>query len=62
MPSSKNLPTLMCTGCANYEFHKSSSSPHHCKDCNSFTNSSKCHQNPDKDGTSSNSCKHFRPR
>lgn len=31
MPQSKNLPSAMCTGCANYIFYKGQSKPHHCK-------------------------------
>lgn len=61
MPNSKNLPSMMCTGCAYYEYHKGQSSPHYCKNSGSFTNQSKVGRNPDSDGTGSN-CKTFKPR
>ncbi|WP_156011504.1 hypothetical protein [Treponema sp. C6A8] len=61
MPSAKNLPCHLCPTCANYEYVKNSSSPHRCHDAGSLTNSSKCGQDPDKDGTSSNNCKKYEP-
>lgn len=61
MPSSKTLPCTMCPGCAHYEFKKASKR-HYCDNSLSFTSSSKCGQNPDKEGTSSNTCRKFEPR
>lgn len=61
MISAKNMPSLMCPGCSYYEFHKEQSTPHHCNDNNSFTNGTKCGQDPNRDGTAQ-VCKKFKPR
>lgn len=57
--SSKNLPSLMCTGCKYYEFRKNYRYHHYCSDYHSLT--IKLGQDPDKDGTA-NSCDEFEPR
>ncbi|GHU48310.1 hypothetical protein FACS1894200_05100 [Spirochaetia bacterium] len=57
MPTSKELPPPMRTGCKFYEFTKGNSDPHRCKDSGSFTNASKLGQNPPA-GT----CKAFTPK
>ena len=62
MPQARNLPCQLCPTCANYEYFPHSSVAHHCKDAGSFTNSSKCGQDPNKDGTSSNNCKKYKPK
>ncbi|MDD7012315.1 MAG: hypothetical protein SPE30_03485 [Candidatus Treponema excrementipullorum] len=61
MPSSSTLPNVMCPGCAHYEFKKSSKR-HYCNNSLPFTVPLKCGQNPDKEGTSGNTCKKFEPR
>ena len=61
MPTSKNLPSTMCPSCAYYEFKNHSNPPHYCANMSSFSNGSKCGQDPDKEGTSS-TCKTFKPR
>jgi len=62
MPSSKNLPSMMCIGCKFYTF-KPNTHPHqhYCSDSGSFTNSTKVGGDPDKKGTA-NSCKSFKSR
>lgn len=61
MPTAKNLPSTMCPSCAYYQFNKNSSSPHYCQNVSTFSNSSKCGKDPDKEGTSS-TCKTYKPR
>ena len=59
MPYSKNIPTLMCPGCKNYEFKKGSGTPHRCLDAGGFTNPNKVGHDPDVKGPGQ-SCKKFK--
>lgn len=61
MIDSVNLPSLMCPGCKFYSFQPGDSSPHRCSDNGSFTNGSKCGQDPNRDGTSMK-CNYFKSR
>ena len=61
MDYAKNLPSVMCPGCKFYSFHEGHSSPHQCFDDGSFSNGSKCGQDPNRYGTSMK-CNSFKPR